>query len=71
FLAMRVPYLLLFSFLLSTAGTNAQSVTAASYSMIDSTYTQNFDGLPASGSFSILGKGPHHVSHTPINAINT
>ncbi|MBR2647305.1 MAG: T9SS type A sorting domain-containing protein [Sediminibacterium sp.] len=68
---MRVPYLLLFSLLLATAGTNAQSVTALSYSIIDSTYAQNFDGLPASGSFSLLGKGPHYLSHTPINAINT
>ncbi|MBX9733203.1 MAG: T9SS type A sorting domain-containing protein [Chitinophagaceae bacterium] len=67
---MRVPYLLCFFILLAIASTNAQSVTAVSYSVRDSLYTQNFDGLPLSGSFSLSGKGPHNLSGIPINGTN-
>ncbi|MEA3425980.1 MAG: T9SS type A sorting domain-containing protein [Bacteroidota bacterium] len=40
------------------------------YTTAGSVYTQNFDGLPASGSFSLTGKGPFTLSEPPIRALN-
>ncbi len=40
------------------------------YTTAGSAYTQNFDGLPASGSFSLTGKGSFTLSETPIRALN-
>lgn len=40
------------------------------YTTVGSTYTQNFDGLPASGSFSLMGKGPFTLSDPPIRSLN-
>ncbi|MBI2283643.1 MAG: hypothetical protein HYU71_08040 [Bacteroidetes bacterium] len=40
------------------------------YTTVGSTYTQNFDGLPASGSFSLTGKGPFTLSAPPIRSLN-
>ena len=34
------------------------------------TYAQSFDGLPASGTFTLIGPGPHTLSTAPINATN-
>jgi hypothetical protein len=67
---MRVPYSFILSLVLVTTTTNAQNFTPLSYSVKDSVYTQNFDGLPLSGSFSLSGKGPHDLSNTPINGLN-
>lgn len=41
-----------------------------SYSVTGSTYTQDFDGLPSTGTFSLSGIGPHYVSACPIQATN-
>ncbi|MEN9684472.1 MAG: hypothetical protein RLZZ28_258, partial [Bacteroidota bacterium] len=58
-----------FFFFLWTADTNAQSpATPIAYSVAGSQYQQNFDGLPLSGTFSVLGKGPFNFSAPPINA---
>lgn len=40
------------------------------YTSVGSTYTQNFDGLPATGSFALTGKGPFTLSENPIRALN-
>jgi hypothetical protein len=40
------------------------------YSTQGVVYSQNFDGLPGSGSFLLTGKGPHTLSGAPINATN-
>lgn len=45
-----------------TAGLPAQQ------SFTGGTYTQNFDGLPATGTFALVGNGPHALSAAPINA---
>lgn|GEM_PF-639984 len=34
------------------------------------TYTQNFDGLPNAGTFTLTGAGPHLLGNTPISAAN-
>ncbi|MBV9987391.1 MAG: hypothetical protein JO301_06910, partial [Chitinophagaceae bacterium] len=41
--------------------------TTVSYTSPNSVYSQNFDGLPASGSFSPGGKGPFALSAAPVN----
>ncbi|HVZ24693.1 MAG TPA: hypothetical protein VG842_01485, partial [Sediminibacterium sp.] len=40
----------------------------AAYSIPGSHYRQDFDGLPATGSFSLNGKGPFFLSESPVNA---
>ncbi len=40
------------------------------YTIAGSTYSQNFDGLPSSGSYILNGKGPINFSQTPINGNN-
>lgn len=40
------------------------------YTTAGATYTQNFEGLPVSGSFSLTGKGPFTLSENPIRALN-
>lgn len=42
----------------------------AAYTVIAGTYSQSFDGLPATGSFSLLGKGPISLAAGPVNASN-
>lgn len=38
------------------------------YATAGSIYTQNFDGLPNAGSFTLTGKGPMNLSGPPVNA---
>ncbi len=40
----------------------------AQVSYTSGTYTQDFNGLPNSGTYSLTGVGPHNVSAAPINA---
>lgn len=40
------------------------------YTTAGASYNQHFDGLPATGSFSLTGKGPLALSAAPINASN-
>ena len=47
---------------------NKSTVGATPYSVTGSTYTQDFNGLPATGSFTFTGPGPYYVSDCPINA---
>lgn len=47
-----------------------QGQSPAVYALAGATYTQSFDGLPASGSFSPAGKGPLALTAAPINAAN-
>jgi hypothetical protein len=51
-----------------SAGYGQTGFTPAVYSSEGASYTQNFDGLPASGSFSLMGRGPLALSAAPINA---
>jgi hypothetical protein len=67
---MRVPNFIILLLVLVTTTTNAQTFIPLSYSVKDSVYVQNFDGLPSSGSFSLSGKGPHDLSNTPMNSLN-
>src|SRR5476649_2061727 len=49
----------------------AQSVvTPVAYNTAGTAYTQNFDGLPNSGSFTLNSKGPVNLSGSPINGTN-
>lgn len=45
------------------------TVTPVSYNSPGAAYTQNFDGLPNSGSFSLTGKGPFNLGAPPINGM--
>jgi len=40
----------------------------AQQSFTGTSYQQNFDGLPSSGTFALVGSGPHALSAAPINA---
>ncbi len=68
------PILLLVTGYLAAAcpGTGfAQSeVIPVSYTTLSSVYTQTFDGLPATGSFTLTGKGPLNLTASPVNAGN-
>jgi len=44
----------------------AQSGSSLIYSQANVIYQQNFNGLPSSGSFVLVGKGPHAFSSTPF-----
>lgn len=48
----------------------SQSLTGINYSTQNTVYTQNFDGLPSSGTFTLVGKGPTALSNPPINGVN-
>ena len=49
----------------------AQSVVIpVYYNNSGSPYQQNFDGLPNTGTFTLIGKGPFNLSGGPINVIN-
>lgn len=43
------------------------TVTPVAYIAPGSVYTQQFDGLPYSGSFTLTGKGPFNLAGSPIN----
>jgi hypothetical protein len=45
-------------------------VVPVAYQTAGSSYTQNFDGLPASGTYSLSNKGPFNLTTAPINANN-
>ncbi len=45
-------------------------VTPVAYSAAGSIYTQNFDGLPNSGSFTLSGKAPVNLTASPVNGTN-
>jgi hypothetical protein len=45
-------------------------VSPVNYNTTGSQYTQNFDGLPASGTYTLSGKGPFNLGGSPINATN-
>jgi len=51
---------------LASAWTLASAEAAVSYA--GATYTQNFNTLPSSGTFTHTGAGPHELSASPINA---
>ncbi len=42
-------------------------VTPLSYPVQGQVYTQSFDGLPSSGTFSLTGKGPFNLEHAPFS----
>ena len=55
----------------ATSTAVALTVSTASASTISYTggsYTQNFDGLPNTGTFTLTGVGPHALSAAPFNA---
>lgn len=69
---MRGPFctwILLLGMSLS-AGYAQTGFTPIIYTTAGASYSQHFDGLPATGSFSLTGKGPLAFSAAPINASN-
>jgi hypothetical protein len=46
------------------------TVLPIAYQTAGATYTQNFDGLPASGTYSLNGKGPLNLAAAPVNGTN-
>lgn len=50
---------------------NAQTSVGLNYNQQNLIINQNFDGLPSTGSFSLIGKGPHLLQNAPIIAANT
>lgn len=68
---MKLPfYALLMGLLAYAPMATSQSLAGINYSTQNSVYSQNFDGLPATGSFSLVGKGPIALSTAPINGVN-
>lgn len=64
---MRPILLCLFIFLTGVPDSlNAQFDSSVNYLEKNSIYEQNFDGLPNLGSFTLIGKGPHWISSSPI-----
>jgi len=53
------------------AGTSAQPATSIGYLQTASVYRQDFDGMPAGGTYTLSGKGPHLLSLAPLGASNT
>lgn len=67
---MKLPfYTLLLGLLAYCSMARSQSLTGVNYSSQNTVYSQNFDGLPSTGSFSIAGKGPIALSTSPINGL--
>ncbi len=57
------------NYLTSTFGSGSTSTLGLiSYATTGSTYSQDFDGLPLSGTYSLSGIGPHLLSACPIGA---
>lgn len=52
------------------AGYAQTGFTPVIYTTAGASYSQHFDGLPATGSFSLTGRGPLALSAAPINAVN-
>jgi hypothetical protein len=51
-------------------GYTQSAVMPVPYTSPGSVYTQDFNGLPGTGSFSFTGKGPFNLGPTPISAAN-
>ena len=54
--------------LLLTKAPSQSTVSAISYAKSGFVYSQSFDGLPNSGSFTLTGKGPFNLTDPPINS---
>ncbi len=68
---MKLPfYALLMGLLAYTPMARCQLLTGINYNTQNTVYSQNFDGLPSSGTFSLVGKGPTALSNPPINGLN-
>jgi hypothetical protein len=57
--------------LLAAASLSTVAVQAAPISYVGGTYSQNFDGLSATGSATITGRGPHDVNGAYGSMTNT
>ncbi len=65
---MRSGFLFLFFLLtLMTKNSGQENVSILSYHSPGSTYSQSFDGLPNSGTFTVSGKGPFNLNGSPFN----
>ncbi len=66
---MRLMIVLLLFVVLCIHQTACGQVSASPvlYNTPGAIYTQSFDGLPNTGSFSLTGKGPFNLSGSPIN----
>lgn len=62
-----ILYMLLYAAMFSQDSRAQAVATPVSYQTSGSVYAQNFDGLPAGGSFVLTGKGPFNISGSPIN----
>ncbi len=49
---------------------NAYTDGPANYAVTNGTYTQDFDGLPSTGTFSFTGTGAFNLSACPVSASN-
>jgi hypothetical protein len=57
----------LFLTLLLSPITPFAQFSAIAYTIAGSTYEQNFNQLPSSGSFNLTGKGPHALDQAPLS----
>jgi hypothetical protein len=46
------------------------SASPVSYDTAGKRYNQNFDGLPTTGTYSLVGKGPFNLTAPPLNCAN-
>ncbi|MBP6427682.1 MAG: lamin tail domain-containing protein, partial [Bacteroidia bacterium] len=57
------------NYLLTPNGANSTAtVGPVPYPITGSTYNQDFNGLPATGSFTLVGSAPYYLSTSPVNA---
>lgn len=63
-----ILFILIQGILCSSQVFSQSAANPVSYSLPRQVYTQVFDGLPSSGTFSLTGKGPFNLSNAPVNA---
>ena len=61
-------YCFLLFLTIKIVGTNAQPTAGIGYQQTASVYRQDFDGMPAAGTYTFSGKGPHLLSEPPLGA---
>lgn len=64
---LTIVLLLLVALCIHQTALGQASASPVLYSTPGAIYTQNFDGLPNAGSFSLTGKGPFNLSGSPIS----
>jgi len=62
-----IPFILCVALIYQQPSRAQVGVTPISYPTAGSAYTQNYDGLPNSGSFTLNSKGPINLTGLPLN----